>query len=556
MEARFAQHFLKVRNQIASLCDTVETLSKDAHVPVEGLTEIQENLARPLQILSFGDSSSGRSLFMDTILGAKASGELKAKKWSGVQFGEKETYLDLDIPMGNLPKGSLRDYRYVEAPPCELLAAGNMSEVDGWIAKSDLIVWVLSVENPWSNTTWELLEKQSLDILSRSVIVVTKVDRRSAEEMQVMAGHLGRLVEQRLQKPMKFWYTANNGKEDAGYSEVWEQAHTILENSSANNHYLDQCREKLHRVLDLIEDTLDKRARALDSDKGFLSSVEADIDRQREREIQLYAGTGVKLGSEYVAQIEETVGEFYRASGVISTTRDLFKRGVLAASVEDFFLEQIGDKYSGRAKYDCMQILYDCREQWRSRQSHLDERLGVEAGGFQQEAFKELVVELVPKLEKSAKVAVLSLKIRSAVERMLVSRREKLKKIILAFLSLVILSGLLGALKVPPYGYPAWVTLGLAACVFVFYMMRVYATRGAVAKELNAYIYENRIKFVDDVVESYQEMICYFFTGYAPMFESMRKKIVDARESLEPLQERHHNEFLKLVALENENSLR
>ena len=153
-------------------------------------------------------------------------------------------------------------------------------------------------------------------------------------------------------------------------------------------------------------------------------------------------------------------------------------------------------------------------------------------------------------------MTILSLKIRSAVERMLVERREKLKKIMLVFLGLLTLSGILGALKVPPHSYPAWVTLTLALAVFVFYVMTVYATRGAVAKELNAYIYEHRLKFVEDVRESYQEMICQFFTGYAPMFESMRKKIVDARESLEPLQERHHHEFLKLIALENENSLR
>lgn len=555
MEARFAQKFLKIRNLVTNLCLEVDQLSKDAHVAVEGLADIQAGLSRPLRIVSFGDSNSGRSVFIDTILGVKAASHFKAKKWSGVYFAEQERELGIEIPVKHLPHASLKDYLCIQAPPCEVLASSEPGEVDQWIGGSDLVFWVLSVENPWSNTIWEILEKQSPSVLSRSVLVLTKTDLRTEGEMKITQGHLASLMQQRLQQPMPFYYTAKSGELEAGYSDAWEQAHMLLENSTENNHYLDQCREKLHRVLELIEDTLDKRARSLDSDKGFLSSVEADIDRQRERELRLYAGQGVNLGKEYVDQIDTAVSQFYKASGVISSTVDLFKRGVVAVAVETCFLQEVAEQFSRRSKSDCMQILYDCREQWRSRQQHLDERLGDDAGGFQQEPFKQLIEEIIPKLQKSTKVAILSIKIRSRLEKMLAPRREKLKKVMLVFLSLLILSGILGALQVPPYSYPAWIGIGLSFIVLVFYIITVYSTRGTVAKELNECIYDNRVKFSEDMDEVYHDMICYFFTGYAPMFESMRKKIVDAKGNLEPLQKRHHHEFLKLIAMENEYGL-
>jgi len=86
-------------------------------------------------------------------------------------------------------------------------------------------------------------------------------------------------------------------------------------------------------------------------------------------------------------------------------------------------------------------------------------------------------------------------------------------------------------------------------------LLAVQTSKKHLLISVEEYLLDMRGLFKDSVSEDYHDMICYFFTGYSPMFESMRKNIVIAKEGLEPLQKEHHDLFLRLMSLENEHNL-
>jgi len=326
----------------------------------------------------------------------------------------------------------------------------------------------------------------------------------------------------------------------------------LLDHSPPRRGYMAKVRDKLHRVLEKIENLLDERSRSLEGDRGFLSSLEADIDRQRERETQLYAGRGVNLSKEFVDEIDPLLERVHQRCSVVPSLLSLFGFGRISVDVENYFIDHVSNAFVVRAEKDCQKILRDCKEQWRKMHNHLEERIGTDVGEFEFEAFHEVIPKLMKMQEKTAKTAILSMKLRMTLECMLLPRRVKLKQWLMITLGLVILAGMLGTFRVPPGEIPALVILGGSLVTFGCFVWVAMTSRKQIVATVADRVVDLRTDFTEKVIESYQDMIRELFTGYAPMFESVRIKIADAKSQLEPLLKEQSNLFLELKIVENE----
>lgn len=550
MSVRFAEHLLATRKKLSTLLKLVNSLAQKSHTKIEGLLEVSDALEFPLTITVCGDAGTHRSEVASHLLGTKLS--LKNKEWSGVDFSGKIDPKEVDYSVKRQEATSLQDIYCVEAPPCDLITPEQLKTFTEQLSKSDIILWVFSIDNPWSSTTWGNIEKLPIELIDRSVLILNKANERSAEDIEVMLGHMQDLSSQRLQSTQTIFPVGTTKQSEFGYNELWTHVNQLLENSQRCNHDLVQARDKLHRVLDTIEETMDKRATNLDSDQGFLASLEADIDRQREREIQLYASKGVNLSKQFVDEIDPMLEELHARCGLTSSLFDLFGRGRLTSKVEKFLIDRVCASYVQRSRSDCLQILLDCKEQWRKMQDHLEERLGADVGDFEQEAFKSMLPELELKQEKAAKTAILGMKLRHTMDYLVNPRRAKLKNILSFNLLGFIVAGLLGTFKVPPAGIPALFILAASSIGIIFLFYKVFSTRHSIVMAMADRMVDLRADFREGVFESYQYMIREFFTGYTPMFETMRRKIAESKMNLEPLQAEHHNLFLELKAIEND----
>lgn len=552
MEYRFAENLLTSRAKLSSLLERVNQLSETSHSHVEGMLGMRDELCKPLVALVSGDAGVGGSEVLNILLGKKVSSAFKSKKNSAVVFSKALDTSDFSLPVKCIEQADLSDLMCVEGAPCNHLTEELTVELDTWQEKADAILWVLSAENPWSATTWGRIEKLSPELLDKSIVVITHIESYAQSDIDVMMGHLNNLSQQRIGRVLPFIPVSNKTEPFTGYSDVWERMNHLLDHSPPRRGYMAKVRDKLHRVLEKIENLLDERSRSLEGDRGFLSSLEADIDRQRERETQLYAGRGVNLSKEFVDEIDPLLERVHQRCSVVPSLLSLFGFGRISVDVENYFIDHVSNAFVVRAEKDCQKILRDCKEQWRKMHNHLEERIGTDVGEFEFEAFHEVIPKLMKMQEKTAKTAILSMKLRMTLECMLLPRRVKLKQWLMITLGLVILAGMLGTFRVPPGEIPALVILGGSLVTFGCFVWVAMTSRKQIVATVADRVVDLRTDFTEKVIESYQDMIRELFTGYAPMFESVRIKIADAKSQLEPLLKEQSNLFLELKIVENE----
>jgi len=554
MSARFAPQYLATRSRLVEVARGIVRLADSSKTPheVDG-KPWDEQFDDSLCILVCGDADVGKSALLSRIL------ELDI-----AEFDTTDGYAGFDVHLfrGVRPSATdvirfhrhdqedLRHIECVESPSLAGLTGEKREQLDSLVEVADVVLWVFSVDNPWSASTWSLLESVSSKVHKRSLVVLNKADERSEQDIEVMMGHMRDLSNQRLSQPVPI--KSASTVRDRAADDVRNWVDSSLHHPPARYDQLRTLRKDMEDLMYEIEATVDNRKKSLDGDRGFLASLEADVDRQRERQIQLFAGQGVNLVKVFEEQIEGTLDQVHHRAGVVRSLFDLFGTGAMSVAVEKRLVKRVSEGFVQRVHGDCMSILANCKEQWKKMQPHLEERLGVDACEFEQEHFKELLPGIEARMEKLAKITLHHMKMRSFIEILWSERRGQLKKILMVCLGGLTLSGVLGVLEVPPAPWVALGVLVLSLAVFGYFGFHSIRTRYQLNREVSEVLIDMRMRFTEDVWEGYQDSIREFFNGYTPMFESMRMKIADARDKLEPMQNAWRDHFLELKTVEYE----
>ena len=553
MESRFAREYLKNSSSLQQLTLEISDLAKRSQISVEGLDVISEALGQRLSILILGNSGIGRDQILDNLLGTSLSNFLlKEDTNSAVQFRKKDEELELPIPVQYSENANLKDFLCIRGASFDTISTERAEELQSCMDYTDISIWVISVTDPWNSVFWDFLEKQTPETIKQSILVLNHVEQLSPRDLQTMTQHLNDLILERIKQVLPIYTLTGVDNHYAGYAELWEQVNSLLDNLPDRSIYLDRVKAKLERVLELLEQKVDTRRRALDSDKGFLSSIESDIFRLCQREILLLTGDGISLSEPYNEETKNIKEKSKKAFSNLPSTLNLFFPTSAQYTLDQEFSENVISSYLEIANQNLNKILLDCRQEWKKMHGHLVERLGVHAGEFKEDGFSSLREEIIEKQESHVLEVLNSLRVRNVFDQLITPRRMLLKKILIIFLSLLILSGLLGTLNVASSPIPALSFLIISGFVYAYYCYKVYTTRAALCDELQDRLSSYQLYFSDQMKEPYREMIQTFFSGYAPMFIEMKSQIATSRLSLEPIQKEHKELYLKLIAIDLE----
>ena len=549
MESRFAREYLNNSSSLKQLTTEICDLAKRSHISVDGLDIISEALDQRLSILILGNSDIGRDQILDNLLGTKVSDLLSKENSSAIQFRKKDAEFELPLTVKHKKDDSLADLLCIHGTSFDTISEAKTKELQACVNYSDISIWVISITDPWSSVFWDFLEQQTPETIQQSIIVLNHVERLSPSDLQTMSQHLRNLMLERLNKTLQIYTLQGEDNGYTGYAELWEKTNSLLNNLNDRNIYLDRVKSKLERVLDLLEQKVDDRRRALDSDKGFLSSIESDISRLCQREILLLTNDSTSLSIPYTEETRSIKEKAKKAFSSIPSSLNLFLPAFAQYRLDQEFTENVISSYLETVEKNLNKILLDCRQEWKKMHGHLVERLGVNAGEFKEEGFFSLKENILEKQESHVREALNFLRVKSVFDQLIFPRTILLKKIIIIFLSSLILTGLLGTFNIASSPIPAFIFLIISVCIYIFYFYKVYSTRSTLCDELEDRLSSYQLYFSDQMKEPYREMIQTFFSGYAPMFIEMKSQIASSRSSLEPIQKEHKELYLKLIAI-------
>lgn len=560
------EQYLETRSSLESIIGQIKTLALrlDASSGEIETDEVRECLESPFRIMVCGEKECGKSSFLYSLVGVNLEVESSCAiqiYGSSVLSPEKE-----DGTLGYQQIREIGELEIIDTRGIGELTGEEKERVMELMPTCDYVLWVVSAGNPWASKTWDFVTETRDLVGSRNAVILQQVDLRASDDIPILLGHLQQLSVQRVGRALAIHCVSANLAADAWSYEdrdpkLWKDSGyeafiTTLDREVSTSHEREQALRTAYdgakMVTERLEETIQSRVRALHGDKQVLQAVEAEVERAREAEVRVARENLIQIGSVVSEQVGETVSYASKKNGIIGTLHSLFSRGDGAVAVEKRLLDNVSEACSVRAREIAFSMLRSCEEHWNIMRPELQRKMAVNVVEFDVSGFEKKVNEFSNKMELSTRHAMVLLKLRRLLDRMMVARQVVLKRGLIFTLALVTVAGLTGYISENVQTTFPFYILGAAGAVVLWMLWYGKKTKDALIRDYADTVMDARLYLAEMIRDDYVSEVRDFFTAYLPMFQNIRRYIVEAEVDLEPKQKEWHELFLMLKAIEQD----
>lgn len=535
--------------------------------------DISKGLNDPFLFTAYGEKKTGRSMFLNALLGSELchvdtakSGESVNWYFYGKKKSEKSTEPILKYEVRD--ELFLQKFNIVDAPGTNSSVAESKLVVQGMLPISDIIFWVFSVENPWAAATWEALSKQSPEILDNSVIILQQVDLRQPEDIEVMLGHMNDLAMQRIGRTLpvfpvsaKMAYAAKLEKspdrrilENSGFAALEHSISERINRSPSRKAVLGQVRDATVSVLHDVEAMIERRRKLLDENEGFLRDIEFEVEGEREDHAAQFKGNLVSMRNVFKDQTADAVRFMRVKMNVTGSLKSIFVTGHFSKGIEAGLIDLIKAAVEKQVDKEGERLVSDCRAHWETVRPRVEEQLTIELGDFDKVSggFASTRKKFTARMGAAALDSVVNLRIRSGLDRQLTERLQSLKSSLYIVLGCITGAGLTGFFQWGSYPYLSLIFLLAALVAIVAFTVKSNRSRRDILKSFAERLEDSRIPFADGLNSDYKEGVHDFYIAYGNLLGGVRTHIVKAKQELQPNLEQWNALFLELKGIEQE----
>src|SRR5205814_7537116 len=103
---------------------------------------------------------------------------------------EKTTEVSPKLTERYLPIPFLRDFNVVDTPGTNTMVKEHQMTTEEFMPRADIVLFVFSVANPWTQSNWEFLNFLQKTWLKNVIFVLQQIDLREPTEIDVIHRHL------------------------------------------------------------------------------------------------------------------------------------------------------------------------------------------------------------------------------------------------------------------------------------------------------------------------------------------------------------------------------
>lgn len=560
------EEYLEKRETLESIASKIKTLALKIDAPSGELeTEaLKDSLESPIRILVCGEKESGKTTFLSSLVGKNLSvSDSKAIQifGSNVISSEKQ-----DETLGYQWIRGVGKLELIDTRGIGELKEQELERIKKLLPTCDYVLWIVSSSNPWASKTWDLIAETRELVGNRHAVIVQQIDLRPPEDVPILLDHIRSLSIQRVGHSLTIhcvsatmaaasWshkYRDPKRWKISGFQNVESTLNREIFNSQKREYALRHAFDSAKAVIDRLEDTILARVSALRGDKRVLQAVEAEVEREREAEVKNSRENLNKLGSVVSEEVMSTVKFARKKTGLIGTLISLFTRGDGAVAVERRLQEAVSQSASVRAREIAFSMLSRCEKHWKIMRPELQRKMAVNVVDFDNVGFQKKVDQFSSKMEHSTRHAMVLLKLRRLLDRMMVARQVVLKRVFILVLGLISAAGLIGYVSDDINNKLPFLILGIAGLLVLWMIWYGKKTKDALISDYADTIVGARLHLAEMISDDYEDAVRNFFTAYFPMFENIRRYIVEAESDIEPKQKECHELFLMLKAIEQD----
>jgi len=193
-----ADRYLQLKNELESGLEGLIKLGSEMRRSPEQLNTLQtllRDISEPLLFVVVGEVKSGKSSLLNALFGnefAKVDVLPATDRVYLFRYGaeEKTTEVSDRLSERYLPIPFLRDFSVVDTPGTNSMVKEHQMTTEEFMPRADVVLFVFSVVNPWTQSNWEFLNFLQKTWLKNVIFVLQQIDLREPTEIEVIHRHL------------------------------------------------------------------------------------------------------------------------------------------------------------------------------------------------------------------------------------------------------------------------------------------------------------------------------------------------------------------------------
>jgi ribosome biogenesis GTPase A len=332
----------------------------DGQALIEIISELRTGLNEPFLFVVVGEVKSGKSSFINALLGENIC-QVDAAPCTDViqQIVYGETRFEEEIhPLLKkigLPLPILQTIAIVDTPGTNTVIENHQEITRTFIPNSDLVLMVFQAKNPYTQSAWELLDYVREDWRKRTIFILQQADLARPDEIQTNMAQVRELALQKgITAPQIFATSAaleNKGTEGSGFQAVRK---FIRETITGGRHYrlkLESILETAGQVMLQVEHSLEERRQRLVVDQATVAKVKQRLASGHKQSAYELKTLIERLAEAYHRGAQLMLREF--ADGL--AFRRLFERSIRATLGRKTSLKKWLEKLEARFEADLRQ---------------------------------------------------------------------------------------------------------------------------------------------------------------------------------------------------------
>src|ERR1700730_9408777 len=201
-----ADQYLQLRSELETALGELLKLASEMHRPSTALDTLHgllTDIREPLLFVAMGEVKSGKSSLLNALFGqefAKVDVLPATDRIYIFRYGDAERSVEVSPQLAEryLPIPFLRDFNVVDTPGTNTMVPGHQMITENFVPRADLVFFVFSVANPWTQSAWDFLGLLQTKWLKNMVFVLQQIDLREPAEIETIQRHLQDTALQRL----------------------------------------------------------------------------------------------------------------------------------------------------------------------------------------------------------------------------------------------------------------------------------------------------------------------------------------------------------------------
>lgn len=351
-----SERFSAYKSQADHLLKELEDLT--AKLKTEELqrtiSNLRSNINDPYLFVVVGEVKSGKSSFVNALLGAeicKVAPEPMTDRIQQIVYGEQEhteQLTNLTVRL-HFPEELLKDIAIVDTPGTNTVIEEHQEITREYIPNSDLVFFVFPAKNPHTKSSWDLLSFVADEWKKNIVFILQQKDLTTADELRVNVNKVKEYaLNHGMQNPVIFATSAKwegEEKEQSGFDRVRQFIRKNITGDQNLKLKLQSILNTTESIISRIKNSLGKRREVYESDLELVTQLKQKIEngeRQSQYEIERLAD---RITRQYEQISQEMLHEFEKGLTVFALFKRSFKSIFSNEESMERWLENIQRKF-------------------------------------------------------------------------------------------------------------------------------------------------------------------------------------------------------------------